>query len=40
MSNALTLDDWQQRATGLRWRNQAFIDGAFVDAASGKTFLI
>ena len=31
-------DDWKSRAAGLRFRNQAFIDGKFVDAASGKTF--
>ena len=30
--------DWKSRAAGLSFRNQAFIDGNFVDAASGKTF--
>lgn len=33
-----TRKDWQTRASELRFRNQAFIDGAFVDAQSGKTF--
>ncbi len=31
-------EDWKSRAAGLSFRNQAFIDGTFVDAASGKTF--
>ncbi|MEO0781656.1 MAG: aldehyde dehydrogenase [Pseudomonadota bacterium] len=31
-------NDWKSRAAGLSFRNQAFIDGNFVDAASGKTF--
>ncbi|CUK03287.1 Aldehyde dehydrogenase PuuC [Ruegeria denitrificans] len=31
-------DDWKSRAAGLSFRGQAFIDGKFVDAASGKTF--
>ena len=30
--------EWQARANALQIRNQAFIDGRFVDAASGKTF--
>ncbi|MEC8710333.1 MAG: aldehyde dehydrogenase family protein, partial [Pseudomonadota bacterium] len=30
--------DWQARAAGLSFRNQAFINGQFVPAASGKTF--
>lgn len=38
MSDAATLYDWQQRARQLDFRNQAFIDGKFVAAASGKTF--
>lgn len=38
MTDALTLQDWQQRARELDFRNQAFIGGAFVPAASGKTF--
>ncbi|MBB4304978.1 gamma-glutamyl-gamma-aminobutyraldehyde dehydrogenase/4-guanidinobutyraldehyde dehydrogenase/NAD-dependent aldehyde dehydrogenase [Rhodobium orientis] len=33
-----TRDDWHKAATDLQPRTQAFIDGAFVDAASGKTF--
>lgn len=33
-----TFDGWKSRAAALRFRNQAFIDGKFVDAASGKTF--
>ena len=31
-------ENWLQRARALRFRNQAFINGKFVDAASGKTF--
>lgn len=38
MTRALTLDDWSARAARLAPRNRAFIDGDFVDAASGKTF--
>lgn len=30
--------DWKSRADALSFRNQAFIGGAFVDAASGETF--
>ncbi len=33
-----TFEDWKARAAALNFRNQAFIDGKFVDAASGKTF--
>lgn len=33
-----THEDWKTRAAGLTIRGQAFIDGAFVDAASGRTF--
>ena len=29
---------WQQRAIDLKPQSQIFIDGKFVDAASGKTF--
>lgn len=29
---------WKSRAASLRFRHQAFIDGAFTDALSGKTF--
>ncbi len=38
MSAALSIDDWKSRATGLSYRNQAFVDGKYVDAGSGKTF--
>ncbi|MEX0301084.1 MAG: aldehyde dehydrogenase [Leisingera sp.] len=31
-------DDWKSRAAALSFRGEAFIDGKFVDAASGKTF--
>ncbi len=31
-------EDWKTRAAGLSFRGQAFIDGKFVDAASGRTF--
>jgi len=30
--------DWKTRADALSFRNQAFVGGKFVDAASGKTF--
>jgi len=33
-----THDDWRARAADLSIRGQAFINGKFVDAASGKTF--
>ncbi|MEO0810681.1 MAG: aldehyde dehydrogenase [Pseudomonadota bacterium] len=33
-----THDDWKSRAAALEFRNKAFINGQFVDAASGKTF--
>ena len=33
-----THDDWKTHADALSLRHQAFIDGAFVDAASGETF--
>ena len=38
MAAALSLDDWKTRASGLNYRNQAFINGKFVPAVSGKTF--
>ena len=38
MTKPKTREDWQQRAAGLTLRHQAFVDGRFVDAASGKTF--
>ena len=34
----LTYRDWENRAARLTLRHQAFIDGRFVDAASGETF--
>ena len=34
----MTRDQWQARADALQLRRQAFIDGRYVDAASGKTF--
>lgn len=33
-----TLDYWQARANALTLRGQAYIDGAYVDAADGATF--
>src|SRR5688572_26259503 len=30
--------NWRQRAGELKFRHQAFIDGRYVDAASGETF--
>lgn len=33
-----TKADWVKRAAGLTFRHQAFINGKFVDAASGQTF--
>jgi 4-guanidinobutyraldehyde dehydrogenase/NAD-dependent aldehyde dehydrogenase len=38
LNKPLTRDDWQARADALEFRTQAFIDGRFVDAASGATF--
>jgi gamma-glutamyl-gamma-aminobutyraldehyde dehydrogenase len=38
MGKPQTREEWQARAQALQIRNQAFIDGRFVDAASGKTF--
>lgn len=38
MSGALSLDALQSQARGLSYRSQAFIDGRYVDAASGATF--
>ncbi len=38
MSAALSLDSIKSQAEGLSYRNQAFIDGQYVDAASGQTF--
>ena len=33
-----TADDWIERARALSPRNEAFIDGRFVPAVSGRTF--
>ncbi len=38
MSMPQTREQWLARAQALQVRNQAFIDGRYVDAASGKTF--
>ena len=38
MPNKLTRAEWEAKAAALSIRTQAFIDGAYVDAASGKTF--
>ena len=38
MTKPKTRQDWELLASGLSLRHQAFIDGQYVDAASGKTF--
>jgi len=38
MSAVAPLEVWRERARALSFRNQAFIDGRYVDAASGKSF--
>ncbi len=38
MPRPRSLDDWQDLVAGLSIRSQAFIDGRYVDAASGETF--
>jgi gamma-glutamyl-gamma-aminobutyraldehyde dehydrogenase/4-guanidinobutyraldehyde dehydrogenase/NAD-dependent aldehyde dehydrogenase len=38
MSAALSIDSWKDHASKLSYRNQAFIDGKYAPAASGKTF--
>jgi 4-guanidinobutyraldehyde dehydrogenase / NAD-dependent aldehyde dehydrogenase len=38
MNAPRTRDTWQALANGLSFRTRAFVDGRFVDAASGKTF--
>ena len=38
MNAPRTRDNWQALADGLKINTQAFIDGKYVDAASGKTF--
>ena len=37
-NSTFTLADWQSAASNLSIRHQAFINGEYVDAASGKTF--
>jgi gamma-glutamyl-gamma-aminobutyraldehyde dehydrogenase len=36
--NELSQRDWQKRSKAINLKNKAFIDGKWVDAASGKTF--
>ena len=38
MADAPTLEDYRNQAAALSIRNQAFIGGNYVDAASGATF--
>ena len=38
MNAPRTRENWQALAEGLSFRTQAFINGQYVDAASGKTF--
>lgn len=38
MSSKMSRDEWAARAQGLSFRNEAFINGRHVAAASGKTF--
>ena len=38
MAKPQSRSEWQARADALQIRSQAFIDGRYVDAASGKTF--
>ena len=38
MAQTLSVEDWKSQAAGLSYHNQAFIDGKYVNAASGKTF--
>lgn len=38
MSIKYSRAEWEAKATSLSFRTQAFIDGAYVNAASGKTF--
>ena len=40
MSGILTLEQWRERAEHQTYKTQAFIDGRYVDAASGKTFAV
>ena len=38
MSAVLSIDNWKSEAARLSYRNQSFIAGKYVAAASGKTF--
>ena len=38
MSQPRSRQSWEALASGLEFRSRAFIDGRFVDAASGRTF--
>jgi 4-guanidinobutyraldehyde dehydrogenase / NAD-dependent aldehyde dehydrogenase len=38
MSAALSIDTWKDQASKISYRNQAFINGKYAPAASGKTF--
>ena len=38
MTTPKTRDDWQRLADALSFRHQAFIDGRYLDAASGQAF--
>ena len=38
MGSELTKEDVLAKASALKFRTQAYIDGKFVDAVSGKTF--
>jgi acyl-CoA reductase-like NAD-dependent aldehyde dehydrogenase len=38
MAEMPSAEDWKREATRLQVRHQAFIDGKYVDAASGRTF--
>ena len=38
MATSITRAEWQAKAESLSIRTRAFIDGKYVDAASGKTF--
>ena len=40
MSGMLTLEQWRERAERQTYKTRAFIDGRYVDAASGKTFAV
>ena len=38
MNKPTSREEWQSRANAMQIRTQAFINGKYVDAASGKTF--